>query len=129
GYMAPEYAYCGKFSVKSDMFSFGVMLLEIVTEKRINIGFTSNEEHRTALSLIGYVWELWKAERVEDIVDPSLQMSTTTHRCIHIGLLCLEEDSVERPDMQTVVVIAQQRKNPTSSVETSCIRLQCKVQS
>ncbi|CAN0924218.1 G-type lectin S-receptor-like serine/threonine-protein kinase RKS1 [Linum grandiflorum] len=112
GYMAPEYAYFGKFSVKSDVFSFGAMLLEIVTGKRINRGFTAQEEDHGALSLIGYVWELWKAERVRDIVDPSLQVSTSTLRCIHIGLSCLEEDPVERPDMQTVVVMLNSETTP-----------------
>ncbi|CAN0924193.1 G-type lectin S-receptor-like serine/threonine-protein kinase RKS1 [Linum grandiflorum] len=112
GYMAPEYAYFGKFSVKSDVFSFGVMLLEIVTGKRINRGFTTHEEDHGALSLIGYVWELWKAELVGDIVDPSLQVSTSTLRCIHIGLSCLEEDRVERPDMQAVVVMLNSETTP-----------------
>ncbi|CAN0924206.1 G-type lectin S-receptor-like serine/threonine-protein kinase RKS1 [Linum grandiflorum] len=111
GYMAPEYAYFGKFSVKSDVFSFG-MLLEIVTGKRMKSRFTTDEEDRDALSLIGYVWELWKAERIGDIVDPSLQVSTSTLRCIHIGLSCLEEDPVERPDMQTVVVMLNSDTTP-----------------
>lgn len=36
GYMAPEYVFNGQFSIKSDVFSFGVLLLEIVTGQRIN---------------------------------------------------------------------------------------------
>ncbi|CAN0924208.1 G-type lectin S-receptor-like serine/threonine-protein kinase RKS1 [Linum grandiflorum] len=116
GYMAPEYAYSGKFSVKSDVFSFGAMLLEIVTGKKINRGFTTQKDDHAALNLIGYVWELWKAERMRDIVDPSLQVSISIRRCIHIGLLCLEEDPIERPDMQTVVGMLNSETIPLPSV-------------
>ena len=49
--MSPEYVLNGVFSIKSDVFSFGVVLLEIISGKR-NIGFYQSEQ---ALSLIGYV--------------------------------------------------------------------------
>ena len=55
GYMAPEYAMEGLYSVKSDVFSFGVLLLEIITGRRNFLGF-----HRTNCgpTLIGYVSSL-----------------------------------------------------------------------
>ena len=49
--MSPEYALDGLFSIKSDVFSFGVVTLEIITGKR-NTGFYEPEQ---ALSLISYV--------------------------------------------------------------------------
>ena len=52
--MSPEYVLNGVFSIKSDVFSFGVVLLEIISGKR-NTGFYQSEQ---ALSLIGYVSEL-----------------------------------------------------------------------
>ncbi|KAK9936136.1 hypothetical protein M0R45_012997 [Rubus argutus] len=56
GYMAPEYAMEGLFSVKSDVFSFGVVLLEIISGKR-NSGFYLTEHAKT---LVEYAWTLWK---------------------------------------------------------------------
>lgn len=51
GYMSPEYALDGLFSFKSDIFSFGVVVIEIISGKR-NTGFYQPEE---SLSLLGYV--------------------------------------------------------------------------
>ena len=51
GYMSPEYALDGYFSTKSDVFSFGVVLLEIISGKR-NTGFYRSKE---ISSLLGYV--------------------------------------------------------------------------
>lgn len=54
--MSPEYALDGLFSVKSDVFSFGVVVIEIISGKR-NTGFYEPEQ---ALSLLGYVCSLLK---------------------------------------------------------------------
>uniref|UniRef100_A0A0D9XTW0 Protein kinase domain-containing protein n=1 Tax=Leersia perrieri TaxID=77586 RepID=A0A0D9XTW0_9ORYZ len=105
GYMAPEYASEGLFSVKSDIFSFGVLILEIVSGKR-NSGF-----HRCGnfFTLLGYAWQLWKEERWLELVDDSL--ATDSHasfqmmRCINIALLCVQENAADRPNTSDVVVM------------------------
>lgn len=51
GYMAPEYAMHGQFSVKSDVFSFGVLLLEIVCGQRNN-SFRIRENEEDLLSFV-----------------------------------------------------------------------------
>ncbi|CAA2975530.1 G-type lectin S-receptor-like serine threonine-kinase At4g03230 [Olea europaea subsp. europaea] len=102
GYMSPEYASDGLFSIKSDVFSFGVVVLEIITGKR-NTGFYQSTED---LNLLGYVWRLWSENKALDIVDPILLESckkSEVIKCINVGLLCVEEDPSNRPTMLNVV--------------------------
>lgn len=44
GYMAPEYAMCGQYSIKSDVFSFGVLVLEIITGRRNSGSYNSDDD-------------------------------------------------------------------------------------
>ncbi|CAL5410844.1 unnamed protein product [Camellia sinensis] len=76
GYMAPEYAMEGQFSIKSDVFSFGVLLLEMISGKK-NSGF--------------YAWKLWSEGQELELMDPLLVQSY--------------EDAVDRPTMSFVVVM------------------------
>ncbi|KAJ9136270.1 hypothetical protein P3X46_033362 [Hevea brasiliensis] len=104
GYMAPEYVMFGKFSTKSDVFSFGVMLLEIISGKKSNTCYPEDP----SLNLIGHVWELWKQERALDIVDSCLKEffpPLEVRRCIQIGLLCVQEEATGRPTMPHVVLM------------------------
>ncbi|KAF5481162.1 hypothetical protein F2P56_001835 [Juglans regia] len=102
GYMSPEYALDGFFSVKSDVFSFGVVVLEIISGKR-NTGFYQSEQ---ALSLLGYAWKSWKENRALDLVDQALRETCNPNeflRCVVVGLLCVQEDPADRPSMSNAV--------------------------
>ncbi|KAK2393357.1 G-type lectin S-receptor serine/threonine-protein kinase [Trifolium repens] len=102
GYMSPEYAMEGLFSEKSDVFSFGVLLLEIISGRKN----TSFYNHDQALSLLGYAWKLWNEEEIITLIDPEIcnpDYVDDILRCIHIGLLCVQEIAKERPTMATVV--------------------------
>ncbi|XP_038690286.1 cysteine-rich receptor-like protein kinase 10 [Tripterygium wilfordii] len=107
GYMSPEYAMHGKFSVKSDVYSFGVLVLEIVTGKKNN----SFHQSDGAKNLVSYVWKHWRERREGtplELLDPTLTDSysrTELMRCIHVGLLCVQEDPAERPTMATIVLM------------------------
>ncbi|CAN1747829.1 G-type lectin S-receptor-like serine/threonine-protein kinase RKS1 [Linum perenne] len=104
GYMSPEYAVFGKFSVKSDVFSFGIILLEVFSGMKIN-SFSQELPPRT---LIGHVWELWRENRVLELMDPSLKESCVPEevlRCVHVGLLCVQENATDRPNMSAVVLM------------------------
>ncbi|KAH9754417.1 cysteine-rich receptor-like protein kinase 10 [Citrus sinensis] len=104
GYMAPEYAMEGLFSVKSDVFSFGVLLLEIISGKK-NSGFYLSE---LGQSLLSYTWKLWCEGEALELMDPVLKQSCVAAellKFIHIGLLCVQADSADRPIMSSVVVM------------------------
>ncbi|KAM1266209.1 hypothetical protein ACFX2J_035804 [Malus domestica] len=102
GYMPPEYVMGGNFSVKSDVYSYGVLLLEIISGRKNNSLY--NEDR--ALNLVGHAWELWRAGRGEELRDPTLVETSIRGqllRCIQVGLLCVEENAAHRPYMSEVI--------------------------
>ncbi|XP_021676452.2 cysteine-rich receptor-like protein kinase 10 isoform X2 [Hevea brasiliensis] len=103
GYMAPEYAMHGQFSFKSDVYSFGVLVLEIVSSKR-NSCFCNEENLEDLLS---YAWKNWREGTSLNLIDPNLSTGSRTEmmRCIHIGLLCVQENISERPSMASIVLM------------------------
>ncbi|GJY74176.1 putative S-locus glycoprotein domain-containing protein [Tanacetum coccineum] len=102
GYISPEYAVNGIFSVKSDIFSFGVLVLEIVSGKK-NRGYVADDHHD---NLLGHAWRLYKEGRSLEIVEPTLGESWSVSevlRSIHIGLLCVQQRAEDRPNTLSVV--------------------------
>ncbi|KAL1342735.1 hypothetical protein AAHE18_09G179200 [Arachis hypogaea] len=76
GYMSPEYAMLGQFSEKSDVFSFGVIILEIVTGQKNANSYTSN---RVGESLLNYVWKQWRDGTPLSILDPKIKEDYNQH--------------------------------------------------
>ncbi|KAJ0966087.1 hypothetical protein J5N97_027225 [Dioscorea zingiberensis] len=106
GYMAPEYVLHGLFSSKSDVYSYGVLVLEIVTGRK-NFSSQALED---APNLLSYVWQHWNGGTALELKDPTLDgdqliRAEEVLRCIHIGLLCVHEDPKQRPSMATVVLM------------------------
>ncbi|CAN6452157.1 unnamed protein product [Victoria cruziana] len=104
GYMSPEYAMQGQFSVKSDVFSFGVLMLEIVSGQKIS----SFYQFGKGQDLLSYTWRLWSENKAMELLDETLLESCQMRevvRCIHIGLLCVQEDPALRPTMSSVVLM------------------------
>ncbi|KAK9118569.1 hypothetical protein Scep_016662 [Stephania cephalantha] len=110
GYMPPEYVMEGLFSIKSDVFSFGILLLEILCGKR-NADFRLSD----SLNLSDHAWKLWKSERALELIDPALGDSfyiSKALRCINVGLLCVQEQAVDRPTMAAVVIMLSNDATP-----------------
>ncbi|ONI02217.1 hypothetical protein PRUPE_6G184500 [Prunus persica] len=103
GYMAPEYAMRGHFSVKSDVYSFGVLVLEIVSGQK-NSGFQHGEN---AEDLLSFAWRSWREGTSSNLIDPTLKTGSRNEimRCIHIGLLCVQENVADRPTMASVILM------------------------
>ncbi|KAK2994926.1 hypothetical protein RJ640_004480 [Escallonia rubra] len=127
GYMSPEYAIDGKFSVKSDVFSFGVLLIELVSGKK-NRGFYHPDHHH---NLLGHAWLLWNENRVLELMDEYLKDSFVqlqVQRCIQVGLLCVQKLPEDRPAMSFVLFMLENEegtlprpKQPGFFVERSAI--------
>ncbi|MBA0662381.1 hypothetical protein Goklo_006514 [Gossypium klotzschianum] len=79
--MTPEYAMKGQFSEKSNVFSFGVLTLEIA-------------------------WKLWSEGNISELIDPMISSDLSCHRemlrCYHVGLLCVQNFVKDRPTMMVV---------------------------
>ncbi|CAN8294248.1 unnamed protein product [Cochlearia groenlandica] len=100
GYMAPEYAMEGFFSEKSDVFSLGVLFLEIISGKR-----NSHKEEKN-LNLLAYAWKLWSDHEAASLADPNISdacFEKEIGKCVHIGLLCVQEVANDRPNVSTVI--------------------------
>ncbi|KAI9079167.1 hypothetical protein K1719_038893 [Acacia pycnantha] len=104
GYMAPEYAVHGIFSIKSDVFSFGVLLLEIISGKRNQGASYPNY----GFNLISHAWRLWKEGNTKELIDACLGNNfklSDLLRCIHVALLCVQLRPDDRPNMALVLVM------------------------
>ncbi|XP_038982170.1 receptor-like serine/threonine-protein kinase SD1-8 [Phoenix dactylifera] len=104
GYMSPEYAMDGIFSVKSDVFSFGVLVLEILSGKKNRM----INQAKARLNLLGHAWRLWTEGRCLEILDEAVGCAypeSKVLRCIQVALLCVQEGSEDRPTMAEVVLM------------------------
>ncbi|XP_021284759.1 cysteine-rich receptor-like protein kinase 10 [Herrania umbratica] len=101
GYMAPEYAKNGHFSTKSDVYSFGILVLEIVTGRK-------NSTFRSSINLQSHAWLHWTNGTTLELLDPVLSdqwPKFEVMKCVHIGLLCVQEAAADRPTMSEIVMM------------------------
>ncbi|XP_071696934.1 G-type lectin S-receptor-like serine/threonine-protein kinase At4g27290 isoform X2 [Rutidosis leptorrhynchoides] len=125
GYMSPEYAGNGIISVKSDVFSFGVIVLEAVSGMK-NRGFC-HEAH--SQNLLGHAWKLYKEGNVLELFNVSTLKSNQISevlRSIQVGLLCVQHNPDDRPNMSEVIAMLSGKsrlaepKQPGFFIEQSC---------
>uniref|UniRef100_A0A1J3E841 non-specific serine/threonine protein kinase n=1 Tax=Noccaea caerulescens TaxID=107243 RepID=A0A1J3E841_NOCCA len=104
GHIAPEYLSTGKSSEKTDVFGYGIMLLELITGQRaFDLARLANDDD---VMLLDWVKGLLKEKKLEMLVDPDLQSNYTeaeVEQLIQVALLCTQSSPMERPKMSDVV--------------------------
>nr|XP_023921871.1 L-type lectin-domain containing receptor kinase IX.1-like [Quercus suber] len=108
GYLAPEIGFIGKATPESDVYSFGMVVLEVVCGKRSK---DIMDEH----DLVDYVWNLYGENRLLECVDQMLQGKfdeEQVKRTLIVGLACLHPDSMFRPKMRKLVNILMDPNEP-----------------
>lgn len=104
GYMAPEYALEGLFSVKSDVYSYGMLMLEIISGKK-NRGFYHPD---CGQSLLTYAWMMYNEGKALELIDSNIVNDCPLHevlRWVQIALLCVQDDPALRPTMSEAVLM------------------------
>ncbi|KAJ0511552.1 putative protein kinase RLK-Pelle-L-LEC family [Helianthus annuus] len=134
GYLAPEYLLTGRASEKTDVFSFGAVVLEVATGRRPIEKEATAAKTRENSNLVEWVWGLHKEERLLTAADPRLcgeYDEAEMRKVLLIGLACSHPDPTVRPTMRTVVqmlvgeanVPVVTRAKPTISYSTSHLLL------
>ncbi|KAF5737231.1 putative serine/threonine-protein kinase [Tripterygium wilfordii] len=101
GYLAPEYALLGQLTKKADVYSFGVLVLEIISGKSSSKAAFEED----MLVLVEWAWKLRKEERLLHMVDPELTEYPENEviRFIKVALFCTQAAAQQRPNMKQVL--------------------------
>ncbi|KAG7598552.1 Protein kinase-like domain superfamily [Arabidopsis suecica] len=104
GYIAPEYAYTLRVNEKSDIYSFGVVILEIVTRKR------PVDPELGEKDLVKWVCTTLDQKGIEHVIDPKLDscFKDEISKILNVGLLCTSPLPINRPSMRRVVKMLQE---------------------
>ncbi|XP_042475543.1 probable receptor-like protein kinase At5g18500 [Macadamia integrifolia] len=111
GYVAPEYANSGLLNEKSDIYSFGVLLLEAITGRDpVDYGRPAHE-----VNLVDWLKMMVGSRRSEEVVDPNIEKRPSTRalkRALLTALRCVDPDSHKRPKMGQVVRMLESEEYP-----------------
>ncbi|KAL4342826.1 hypothetical protein AHAS_Ahas11G0017200 [Arachis hypogaea] len=132
GYVAPEYANTGMLNERSDIYSFGVVLLEVVTGRDpVDYSRSANE-----VNLVEWLKIMVGTRRAEEVVDSSLEVKPSMRvlkRALLVALRCVDPDADKRPKMSQVVRMLEAdeypfrqdrrtRKSRTGSMEIESVK-------
>ncbi|KAK7317851.1 hypothetical protein RJT34_02424 [Clitoria ternatea] len=118
GYMAPEYAMRGYLTDKADVYSFGIVALEIVSGKS-NTNYRPKEEF---VYLLDWAYVLQEQGNLLELVDPSLGTKYSQEgamRMLSLALLCTNPSPTLRPTMSSVVSMLE-GKTPIQTPLIKC---------
>lgn len=107
GYIAPEYVFTGKIYKESDIYSFGVVLLEMATGRKA-VDVENKESGTSVISVVEWVWELYGKGMVGEAGDPNLvgeYEEKEMERMLVVGLWCTYPDHNMRPNAREVIKV------------------------
>ncbi|KAH7568943.1 hypothetical protein JRO89_XS06G0077500 [Xanthoceras sorbifolium] len=101
GYLAPEYVLGGQLTMKADVYSFGVLILEIISGR----GSAKANWGETEKYLLEWAWQLHQEGRLLEIVDPELEEfpAEEVTRYMKVAFFCTQAAVNRRPPMGQVV--------------------------
>uniref|UniRef100_A0A7N2LZQ8 Receptor-like serine/threonine-protein kinase n=1 Tax=Quercus lobata TaxID=97700 RepID=A0A7N2LZQ8_QUELO len=104
GYSAPEWQKNALISVKADIYSFGVMLLEIVCcRSNIELNVSTADE----IHLSSWVYNCFVVGELDKLVEEENVDMKTLERMVKVGLWCIQEDPALRPPMKNVILMLE----------------------
>ncbi|KAJ7561051.1 hypothetical protein O6H91_03G012100 [Diphasiastrum complanatum] len=101
GYLAPEYAMWGKVSESCDVYSFGILLLELISGKKP----IEKHAHATKRTIVEWAAPLVFQGKYDELVDPKLKGNFNGHelmRIVRVATLCAQSAPENRPTMTAV---------------------------
>ncbi|CAK7324493.1 unnamed protein product [Dovyalis caffra] len=112
GYLAPEYLHCGKATEKTDVFSYGVVILELACGKR---PIEREPVSQKMVNLVDWVWGLYGEGKIIEAADSRLNgefEEVEMRKLLLVGLSCANPDAMGRPTMRRVLQILNGEAEP-----------------
>ncbi|XP_073272139.1 probable L-type lectin-domain containing receptor kinase S.7 [Primulina huaijiensis] len=112
GYLAPEYLQYGIATEKTDVFSYGIVVLELACGRR---PIEKEEESQRMVNLVDWVWRLYSEGKIVKAADVRMKgefEEEEMKKLLVLGLSCANPDSMERPTMRKVFQILNNEAEP-----------------
>ncbi|KAJ6860483.1 hypothetical protein NC651_036774 [Populus alba x Populus x berolinensis] len=123
GYCAPEYASSGRLTIKTDIYSYGIVLLELITGHRALDEVNGHQEY-----LVNWALPLMKDHNFSRLADPMLKgkySMSVLKKVIEVASMCLGENANSRPSSSELVQAMDylfSRKNESKKVKNDCAK-------
>ncbi|MED6132518.1 hypothetical protein PIB30_019849 [Stylosanthes scabra] len=127
GYVPPEYYQSFRCTTKGDVYSYGVILLELLSGKRP----IDSSEFGDDNNLVGWCKQLHREKRSSEILDPDLIKQASSegelYQCLRIAFDCLDERPYRRPTMIQVMAMFKELQADTDNDVLDAFSLKCNV--
>ncbi|CAN7141669.1 unnamed protein product [Brassica rapa subsp. narinosa] len=115
GYMAPETFLNGRATVETDVYAFGVLMLEVVSGKKPSYVLDKENQSNYNNSIVNWLWELYRNGNIMDAADPRMGSSFNVDEMksvLLLGLACCHPNPNQRPSMKTVLKVLTGETSP-----------------